>query len=258
MSTTTLAASALALSVCMAVAAGLVGSFAVMRRMTLAADALSHVALPGIGIAIALRLHPLVGALALLFLGTLLVWTVENRTHIATETVTGVVFSVALAVGGIITSGEELIDALLGNPGQLTAWETGVGLAVSALVVAFIARARHALVVSLVSTEIALTSGIDTRRLNLAYLLAFAATVGLGLRFLGVLLMGSLLIIPAATARRLATGLNRMLAISVAVAVVATVLGSYAAALLHRSSGPLIVACAGTAFFLSLAWRRRG
>jgi hypothetical protein len=55
-----------ALMVCAAmaaVAAGLVGCFAVMRRMTLAADAFSHVALPGIGLALVFRLNPLIGAL---------------------------------------------------------------------------------------------------------------------------------------------------------------------------------------------------
>src|SRR6266540_4211356 len=52
---------ALALSIATATAAGLMGCFAVMRRMALAADALSHVALPGIGVALALRIHPLGG-----------------------------------------------------------------------------------------------------------------------------------------------------------------------------------------------------
>ncbi len=52
--------SALALPLAMAVAAGLVGSFAVMRRMTLASDAMSHVALPGIGIALLLHFNPVV------------------------------------------------------------------------------------------------------------------------------------------------------------------------------------------------------
>ncbi len=73
------------LPVAMAVAAGLVGCFAVMRRMVLAADALSHVALPGIGIALALHLHPVSGAAAMLFFGTLLIWAVEERSRIATE-----------------------------------------------------------------------------------------------------------------------------------------------------------------------------
>ncbi len=58
---------ALLLSAAMAIAAGLVGCFAVMRRMALAGDAFSHVALPGIGVALALHIHPMIGAVAMLF-----------------------------------------------------------------------------------------------------------------------------------------------------------------------------------------------
>lgn len=63
----------------MAIAAGLVGCFVIMRRMALAADALSHVALPGIGVALALGLHPLFGAAAMLFFGARLVWDSSPR-----------------------------------------------------------------------------------------------------------------------------------------------------------------------------------
>src|SRR5579885_2755709 len=109
----------LTLSIMMAIAAGLVGCFAVMRRMALAADALSHVALPGIGVALALHVHPIFGAAAMLFFGGLLVWALEDRARMATETIIGVVFSTALAVGSLTTSGEDLIDALFGGPGAL-------------------------------------------------------------------------------------------------------------------------------------------
>src|ERR1700681_2171079 len=107
---------ALLLSTGMAAAAGLVGCFAVMRRMALAGDALSHVALPGIGVALALHVHPVFGAMAMLFFGALLVWSLEDSSRVATETLIGVVFSAALAIGSMITSGEDLIDALLGKP----------------------------------------------------------------------------------------------------------------------------------------------
>ena len=63
----------LLLPIAMAAASGLVGCFAVMRRMALAGDALSHVALPGIGIAIAFGLNPLLGA------ATMLLWTVYQH-----------------------------------------------------------------------------------------------------------------------------------------------------------------------------------
>src|SRR5690348_7027328 len=113
MSTITPEVGSLALSALMAVAAGLIGSFAVMRRMVFAADPMSHIALPGVGIALILHLNPLWGALALLLAGAVLIWAVERRIRIATDAVIGVTFAVALAVGSIITSGEELIDALL-------------------------------------------------------------------------------------------------------------------------------------------------
>src|ERR1035437_8215887 len=118
------AARALIVCAAMAVAAGLVGCFAVMRRMTLAADAFSHVALPGIGLALVLRLNPLIGALVALLAGSMLIWAIEGRTKLSTEAITGVVFSVALAIGSLTATGEELIDALFGTPGSMTIAET--------------------------------------------------------------------------------------------------------------------------------------
>jgi ABC-type Mn2+/Zn2+ transport system permease subunit len=250
-------AAGLALSIGMAVAAGLVGCFAVMRRMSLASDAMSHVALPGIGIALAFHFHPIVGGIAALFVGTLLVWGIEHRTQISTETVIGVVFSLALAAGSMLATGDELIDALLGAPGTLGFWELVLGLVGAAAVVAFVLTQRSRLVLVLVSRDIARTSGIRVARLELAYLLAFALTVALGLRYLGVLLMGSLIIIPAAAAKYLARSLNGMFAIAVAIALTSTVAGEVVAARVHRSTGPVIIAFAAALFFASLALTRR-
>ena len=92
--------------------------------------------------------------------------------------------------------------------------------------------------------------------LSLLYLVAFSVTVALGLRYLGVLLMGSLIIIPAATAKHLATGLNAMLGTAVAIAVVSTLLGTALAHAFHREGGPVIIATAAMIFFLSLLRRR--
>ena len=255
---TTIEYGALALSVSMAVASGLVGCFAVMRRMALAADAMSHVALPGIGIALILRLNPVVGALAMLLLGAVLVWALQRRSRISTEVVIGVTFSIALAIGSTITSGEQLIEALLGTSGALPGWEIAAGIVASLVVVAVVLRLRSALVVSLVSPEIALTSGVEVGRIDLYFMLAFALTIALGLRYLGVLLMGSLIIIPAAIARRFASSLDGMFLIAVVSAVLSTACGTYAAALAGRQSGPFIVMIAGGFFFLSLVRRGRG
>jgi zinc transport system permease protein len=247
---------ALGVSISMAVAAGLLGCFALMRRMALAADAMSHIALPGIGVALLLRLNPALGALVMLVFGAVLIWGMQRRTLISTETIVGVVFSVALALGSMIASGDELIDALFGSPGSLSGWEMALGLAGALVVVIFVLRTRHALVLTTVSREIALTSSVNVARTDLLFLLAFALTIALGLRYLGVLLMGSLLIIPPAIAKRFARNLNQMFLISVVAAVASTTAGTYVGGRLGRQSGPWIVMTAGTIFLMSLLRRR--
>ena len=244
------------LAAAMGVAAGVMGSFVVMRRMALAADALSHVALPGIGIALALHIHPLIGAVATLVFGALLVWALEETTRTATETVIGVVFSAALAIGSMMTTGDDLIDALFGRR-DVPAWPEALFASAAAVVVAgLVVLERHRLVLALVSPDLARTAGVNIRRLNLLYLQLFALTIALGLRYLGVLLMGSMLIIPAATAKRFSRNLTEMLTISAAMAVSAILLGSAIANWLHREPGPVIVSVASCGFLVSL-WRRQ-
>jgi ABC-type Mn2+/Zn2+ transport system permease subunit len=255
---TTISPEMLALPIVMAVAAGLVGCFAVMRRMTLASDAISHVALPGIGLALVLRINPLVGGIAALLVGTVLVWGLEHRTRLPTEAVIGVVFSAALAVGGMLASGEELIEALFGAAHRPGALELVLGCAGAVLVVAFVLLARSRLVIALVSSDLARTVGVDVRRLDLLYLLAFALTVALGLRYLGVLLMGSLIIIPATTARYVTRSLGSMLVLAVVLSVASTLLGTLGAPLLRVATGPLIIAIAAGFFLLGLLWPRQG
>lgn len=245
----------LAVSIAMAAAAGLVGSFAVMRRMALAADAVSHVALPGIGVAFAFHIHPMIGAASMLLAGAFLIWTIERRTGLATEAIVGVIFSAALAVGAMVTPGEELVDALLGRPGEMTPPELAFGFLASAAVIAFVVTQKDRLILQLLSPELARTMAIDVQRLELAYLVVFALTVALGLRYLGVLLMGSLIIVPAATAARLTASFSAMLRTAVVAAVASTVVGSSVAGALGQETGPVIVTVAAAFFFLSLLRR---
>ncbi len=250
----------LLLSVAMAAASGFFGSFAVMKRMALAADPLSHVALPGIGVAIALRINPMIGAAAMLVFGALLVWALEDKSRAATETVIGVVFSAALAIGSMTTKGEDLIDALFGATGSLGWGEMAVGMVMASAIIAFIMTSRNKLIVALVSPDVARTAGINVRRLELFYLEAFALTIALGLRFLGVLLMGALIIVPAAGGRRLASSLSSMLWITVTISVTSTLIGTWIGLELHRQTGPLIVLVATAIYvisFLPLSPRRQ-
>jgi hypothetical protein len=103
---------AVLLAALFAIAAGLVGSVTLMKRMVLASDVISHLALPGLGIAFLLKSNPLVGGGATLFLGTLLVWQLQKKTGLATDASIGVVFAAALGIGALITPQEDVLEAL--------------------------------------------------------------------------------------------------------------------------------------------------
>src|SRR3989338_9177933 len=96
----------------MAIASGVLGSFAVMRKMALASDPMSHIALPGLGMAVVIGINPMLGAGVALLIGAIIVWALERKTGISTEVMIGVTFSLALAIGSIIAVEEDLIDNL--------------------------------------------------------------------------------------------------------------------------------------------------
>lgn len=242
-----------------AIAAGLVGGFALLKRMTLASDVISHLALPGIGIALVFHFNAMLGAAATLFVGTLMVWGLEKKTGIATEAVIGVVFAAALAAGALITPREELGEALFGQLQPLTF--TGFLMASTAAlaITAFALWRKQRLVLALFSRDVAAASGVKIDQLNLEFLLLFSLTILVCLKFLGALLSGALLMIPAATGRRLAQGVDDFLTYAVASSIIAVVVGLLASSILPgiSTAGPVIVLVAAAMFIVvSLLGRR--
>ncbi len=238
-----------------AVASGIVGSFALMRRMTLAGDALSHVALPGIGLALIYSYNPVLGGGLVLLFGTLIIWKVEKISKLNTEAVIGVLFAASLAVGALaFEEAHELVEVLFGGIATVTANEFIYGSIIAAAVIWFILKNRHSLVLALVSKELARTAGISTDRLQLYFLLSFALTVILGMKFLGVLLMGSLIIIPASAARNIARNLNSMLVISSGISLFSVLSGIAVSNLFSFQLGPAIIIIASAIFLITLIW----
>jgi len=242
------------LALLFAVAAGLVGSFALMKRMILAGDVISHVALPGLGLAFLLHFNPMLGGAATLFLGTLLIWQLQKKTELATEVAIGVVFAGSLAIGAALTPQEDLVDALFGKFEQLSATTFLIGVFAVLLIIFFILRFKDVLILNLFSPELAAATGVKLNRLNLLFLLVFSLTVLVGLRFMGALLAGALIIIPAATGRRLARSLSHLLIASSLVSLLAVGIGFLLKAYVLQalSLGPIIGIVSALLFGLSL------
>jgi ABC-type Mn2+/Zn2+ transport system permease subunit len=245
---------AVLLTVLFAAAAGLIGSFALMKRMLLAGDVISHLALPGLGLAFMLHFHPLVGAAGSLFLGTLLIAQLQKQTGLATDAMVAVVFAGSLAVGAVLTPEEDLVEALFGKYQQLSLLTFAAGVLAVLLIVLFVFRFKDQLVLSLFSPELAAATGVKLNRLNLYFLLMFSLTVLIGLRFMGALLAGALIMLPAAIGRRLSNNLSSFLTVSSASSIVAVALGFVLSTYVFRglSLGPATTMVAATLFGVSL------
>jgi len=239
-------------------AAGLVGCFALMKRMLLAGDVISHLALPGLGVAFLLKINPLVGGAATLFLGTLLVWQLQKKTGLATDATIGVVFATALAIGAAVTPREDLIDALFGELQEISLRGFLLGFAATLFVALSTFLLKDRLALSVFSPDLAAATGMNVNRVNLCFLLVFSLTVLVGLRFMGTLLASALIILPAATARQLTGKLPRFLLASSALSLVSVLAGFLLNAFVFKLStvGPTIVIVSALLFGLSLAKRR--
>jgi ABC-type Mn2+/Zn2+ transport system permease subunit len=245
-----------------ALAAGLVGSFTLMKRMSLAGDVVSHIALPGLGLALLFGFNPLVGAAAALFLGTILIWHLQKRSTVTTDVAIGVIFTAALAIGTVLTPSDDLIEALFGGFQSLTAAWFVVGVIAVVVIIGFVLSFRHKLILSLFSPELAAATGINISLLNLYFLLIFSLTVLLGVRFLGALLVGALIIVPAAIGRQLTHTLTAFLLTSSLASVLSVGLGlaisrvyphiTVGQVTLNLALGPAIIGVATILFLLSL------
>ncbi|MBI5345135.1 MAG: metal ABC transporter permease [Deltaproteobacteria bacterium] len=239
-----------------AACASLLGSFAILKRMALVGDALSHVALPGIAIALMLRINPFLGGAAVLVVTVIGIWLVEYKSSLSLDTIVGVFFTASLAIGALIMPEQELIEALFGNIMELGAVESALSIVMSIALIVAIIFIHKRLTLSMVSADMAHSIGIKTRRLELAYLLIFAFAVTLGIRFVGALLMGSLVIIPAASAKNIAKSLNAFMSLSVIFGVAAAAAGIYVSYTRALPPGPVFILISSMIFIASLAVRQ--
>ena len=244
----------LLLALLFAAAAGAVGSFAVMKRLILASDVMSHLALPGLGLAFLLGFSPLVGGAASLLLGVLLVWRLQERTGLTTDLMIAVVFVGAIGIAALVTPSHDLEEALFGSFGPVSTLGFLAGVVAIVLVFLFLFKFKQQLVLSILSPELAAATGVKLSRLNLLFLLAFSLTLIVGLRFMGGLLASSLLILPAAAGRRLTVGVDYFLLTSSVLSTICLGTGFLLTQFLFPGwrLGPTTILLAAAAFGMSL------
>ena len=230
---------------------GFLGSFMVLKRMSLVGDALSHVALPGMAIALTMAINPMLGALVALTIAVFGIWYLGEKTEIYPEALVGVFFTASLAIGILVTPEPELLEALFGNLETIGLFDSIVTIVASFLIFFVTLRLSDRLLLGVVSEDLAKSGGIKVSKVNLIYLLLVGLVVALGVKFVGTLLTGAMVIIPAAAAKNFAKSIKSFQIVSVLIGILSAILGIVIAETTGISSGPAVVLVAITAFVIS-------
>lgn len=231
--------------------ASYLGSFMVLRRMALVGDAFTHIALPGMGVAFLLGANPFVGAFIFLAFGAFIIWFLEHKTKIYTEALVGIIFALSLAIGVLITPKPELFEALFGDISEATVFEAVISAVLSLAVLIFIFKISRQIIMGTISEDFARANGIKVGMINLLFLAMIAVITALGIKIVGALLMGALVIIPAASAKNLSRNFGEYGVLSVVFGIISVVLGLFASKFFGFPPGPMVVLASVLIFFLS-------
>ena len=242
-----------------AVVAGPLGAFVVWRRMAYFGDTLAHSALLGVALGFLLGINPSVTVIVVCaVLAVVLVLLQRQQRFLASDTLLGILAHASLSLGLVALAFLETLridllsllfgDILAVSTGDL-AWIYGGGGAALGLLV-WIWRPLLAITVH---EDLARVEGVPVTAVRLAFMLLIAIVIAVALKIVGVLLITSLLIIPAAAARRFATTPEQMAALAALVGALAVAGGLAGSWVWDTPSGPSIVVAAAALFALSLA-----
>ena len=230
----------------------LLGTFITLRGMAFFSDAISHAALTGVGLGVALKLTNDVYGMGMqivlivfcCLVGLMMAWLFE-RTSLRADTVIAFSYSGAVALGVILISqlkGYQSLEGVLFGE-ILFASETDVWmiLGLSVVVLFFLLLNLRALLLCVVQEDLARIAGVNIRRLNYLFVLLIALVIALLLQQLGALLISGLIVIPAAASRMVSTSFRQMLIMAAVFGLVAGIIGIATSAQFDLPTGPTIV-----------------
>jgi zinc transport system permease protein len=239
----------------LAIVAGPLGCFVVWRRMAYFGDTLAHGALLGVTLGLLTRVDLVVAVATTSIILALLIVAMQQQRRLATDTLLGILSHGALATG-LVTLGlvgslrVDLLGYLFGDilavtrGDVLTIWIGGL------VVLLLLAWTWRSLVFATLHEEMARAEGVPVFALRLLVMVMIALVIAAAMKLVGILLITSMLIIPAAAARQISRTPETMALVSAALGALAVTLGLAVSYRLDTPAGASIVVLALGAFLL--------
>lgn len=240
-----------------AAVAGPLGAFVVWRRMAYFGGALSHTALLGVALGFLLGVEPGLGVLFVVVASALMLGALGGVRGLSLDTLLGIVAHAALAAGLIVTATlshvrVDLMAYLFGDILSVSWRDVGWLVGGAVIILALLAKMWRPLLSATVHADLAHVEGVNVRRVELLYMLMLALVVALAMKVVGILLVTSMLVIPAAAARAVARTPEAMAVLAAAIGWIAVGAGLWSSFAYDVPAGPAIVLAASALFALSL------
>lgn len=251
------------------VIAPLLGLFIVVRRLSLIADALSHVALAGIAGSLYLSqqvlffaaLNPVYLGIASAVGGSLLIEKLRGAYRHYEELAIPVILSAGIGLGAIFISlskgyGSDLIGYLFGSVSAVSRQDLFVVIIIAIIVITYIRFLYKELFALSFDGEYAKVSGINSRYIQMVFMIIVALVIGASMRIVGILLVSSLMTIPVAAAIQLAKSFKSAMIYSIIFGELAVIIGLVSAYYLDIAPGGTIVVTSIVILLVVLALKK--
>lgn len=241
----------------LALVAGPLGCFVVWRRMAYFGDTLAHSALLGVALSFLFGLNLTLGVFTIAALVALALLLLQHRASLSTDALLGILSHSTLAVGLVLVAFMswvriDLMGFLFGDILSVSRLDIAVIYGGGALILVALAAYWRPLLAATVSTELAEAEGQRPAVSQAVLMVLMACVIAIAMKLVGVLLITSLLIIPAAAARRFSETPERMAGLAALFGVIAVIAGLLASRQWDTPSGPSIVVAALALFVIGL------
>ena len=241
---------------------GILGTMAVNNKMAFFSDALGHSAFTGIALGVLLGVkNELISLIAFGVFVALVITRVKNKGNASSDTVISVFSSTSVAAGLLILSYggsfSKYSSYLVGDILSISKKEIlCLFITLIAVVVLWVFIFNKLLIIS-VNRELAASRGIKTNLYENIFVAVVAVVVMLSIKWVGILLINSLLILPSASARNIAKNSRQYLASSVVISLLCAVSGLLISFYADTSAGATIVTVSAAVFFITYLFRKK-
>ncbi|RPD37767.1 hypothetical protein C0030_000760 [Candidatus Liberibacter solanacearum] len=235
---------------------GPLGCFIVWQRMTYFGDTIAHSALLGVAFSLMLNLPLPLCIFMVSALTSIILLQIQKSEFIASDAILGVITHSTISISLIMLSfmtwvNTDLTSFLFGDilavntNDIIIIWSAGI------LNIVILIKIWKSLLATTVNYELAKAEGMQPEKVKLIFTMITALMISISIKFIGITLITSLLILPTVTARRFATSPENMVILTTVIGILGVILGLYGSLIFDTPSGPSIIITSLIFFILS-------